>query len=158
MSDITDTAASQPRALPKRPTHQDLDTCLVGRMAEDISPFIATAQHDLLNARLLGWNIIATYSPQCEAEAVHAGRIVSLSFTELGLLRDAQQQGVPPELRLKYIAAAVSVNRTICDTERELRPQQRCGREEAPPINRLEPPARDHSADAQIEALAAQAM
>ena len=156
MSD--NTAQQRPSILPKPPSFDDEKIYLVNRIARDIAPHLASKPEDQTNARIMGWNLVAAYSPQTEAEALHAGRVVCLSFAELGLLRDARAPGLAPALKLKYVAAAVSLNRTICESERLLERHKRAWKEEARPVERLKPMPRDPEVDAQIEALTAQAM
>src|SRR4051794_7164979 len=123
------------------------------RIGEGIAQFLELKPEDQANVRKLGWNTVAAYAPENEAEAVHASRIVSLSHTELALLRDADK----PEQRLEYFKLALSVNRNITALERELLHLRRFGREEAGPIRRAPARPPDPETDAQIEALAAQA-
>jgi hypothetical protein len=151
-------AQQRPSILPKPPSFDDEKVYLVNRIAGDIAPHLALKPEDQTNARIMGWNLVAAYSPQTEAEALHAGRIVCLSFAELGLLRDASAPNIAPALKLKYVAAAVSLNRTISESERVLERHKRAWKEEARPVDRLKPTPRDPEVDAQIEALTAQAM
>ena len=158
---MTDTSI---HALPphKPPTFDAEGTYLITHIGDRVGPYMATAPQDKLSANIMGWNLVAAYSPQNEAEALHAARIVMMSFAALDMLSDARKPGLSPTLKLKHIAAAVSLNRTISDSERSLEQQKRLFREERREVIRMErprpEPALDPAAEAEIEAMTEQAM
>ncbi|MBS0640415.1 MAG: hypothetical protein JSS43_11120, partial [Proteobacteria bacterium] len=128
------------------------------RLGDDIGPYLGDAPEDRLSVRRMAWNLVAAYAPQTEAEVLHGGRIVSLSFTLLDLLNDARRPGHTPALKLKYATTVVAVNRTICDAERTLERQKRAHCDEGRQVHRITQPPHDHELDARVTAMAEAAM
>jgi hypothetical protein len=154
MSDTHASVAGLASTPDPKPTYSDENQFLVGRVADHVFPFLSSAPEDRLKASVMGWNLVAAYAPQTEAEVLHASRIVSLSFTELELLSEANKSDVMPQLRLKYIMAANALNRTICDTEKALARHKRDFQEERRDVERLTHMPETSQALAQIDALA----
>ncbi|MFO1027840.1 MAG: hypothetical protein U1E70_21905 [Acetobacteraceae bacterium] len=150
--------AERPSLLPKPPSFDDIKMYLIARLGDDIGPYLGDAPEDRLSVRRMAWNLVAAYAPQTEAEVLHGGRIVSLSFTLLDLLNDARRPGHTPALKLKYATTVVAVNRTICDAERTLERQKRAHCDEGRQVHRITQPPHDHELDARVTAMAEAAM
>ena len=107
------------------PTFPDERSFLLVRIAGDLAPHLADKPQDRSLAMNMAWRMVKAYHPCSEAEVTGAARIVSLSMTQLDLLRDATQADLTPAMRLRFVQVAVNVNRAIGQNERALERQQR---------------------------------
>ena len=142
------------------PTFEDEAIYLLNRIAEDIAPHLAERPQDRLMALQMAWRTVKSYAPGSEAEVLAAGRIVSMSFVQMDLLRETTKRDLTPAMKLRLVRGAVSLNREICQNERLLDRRQRV--EERRPARELSPePARvsrGSGNEAATQALAEQAM
>ncbi len=107
------------------PAFNDEKLYLVARIADDIAPTLADRAEDRDMACRMAWRIVRSYAPTSEGEVLSAARIVSLSLTQLDLLRAAASSDLTATLKLKLLGTAVALNRSITQAERALSRSQR---------------------------------
>ncbi len=95
----------------------DPQSGLLQRIADVLAPYFGLGPDQLSVATLMALRIVRSFLPDTDGDSLSAARITALSLTALDLLRDANQPGLEPELRLKYIRTAVSVERAACQAE-----------------------------------------
>ncbi len=109
-------------AAPNDDMHNDPNSGLFMRVADDLVPHFvhSPTSHGVAIVHTIAMRAVLSYLPNTAAELITAGRIVSLSLTSLGLLRDAAQPGMAPDMKLKHIRTAVAVERAACQMETQL--------------------------------------
>src|ERR1700733_13812352 len=89
------------------PAFNDEKLYLVARIADDIAPTLADRAEDRDMACRMAWRIVRSYAPTAEGEVLSAASIVSLSLTQLDLLRASASSDLTATLKLKLIGTAV---------------------------------------------------
>jgi len=126
---------------------------LVARIADDIAPTLADRAEDRDMACRMAWRMVRSYDPATEGEVLSAARIVSLSLTQLDLLRAGASSDLTATVKLRLIGTAVALNRSITQAERALARSQRTGEVRRPKLpipDEKEPPTANTPAQAAL--------